>query len=120
MNKFLKQKAIQLRLEKQLSYSAIQKELSVAKSTLSEWLKPFPLSREKILELKRLGWKNSEAKIEMFRAAMREKREQRDRESYETYVKKFKKVSRESFFVSGLVLYLAEGSKTSNYTVSLA
>jgi len=120
MNKYLKQKAIQLRLEKQLSYSAIQKELSVAKSTLSEWLKPFPLSREKILELKRLGWKNSEAKIEMFRETMRQKREKKDKGMYEKYLTQFQKVSDEAIFISGLVLYLAEGGKTNNYTVSLA
>lgn len=120
MNKYLKQKAIQLRLEEQLSYSAIQKKLSVPKSTLSDWLRPFPLSREKIMELRRLGWKNSEAKIEMFRATMRDKRDKKDGEVYEIYRKQFVNIPDIAIFVSGLALYLAEGSKTSNYRVSLA
>ncbi len=120
MHRELKEKAIRLRLDKQLSYLAIQRELAVAKSTLSEWLRPFPLSKEKILELKQLAWKKNEVKIEMFRASMRGKREAKDREVYETYLNQFQKVSREVVFTSGLVLYLAEGSKTDNYTASLA
>ena len=120
MNKYLKQKAIQLRLEKQLSYGAIQKELFVAKSTLSDWLKPFPLSREKIIELRRLAWKNSEAKIELFRTTMRERRENQDVSVYKIYLKHFTRIPDIAIFTSGLILYLAEGSKTSNYRVSLA
>lgn len=120
MRRELKEKVIQLRLEKQFSYSRIMKQFPVAKSTLSEWLRPFPLSKEKILELRRIQWKNNEAKIELFRATMREKREKKDKEEYEKYLKQFQKISKNVFFTSGLMLYLAEGAKTSNYTVSIA
>lgn len=48
MNKELKAKAIKLRLENNLSYSAILTQIPVAKSTLSEWLRNFPLSEGRI------------------------------------------------------------------------
>jgi len=121
MHKELKAKAIKLRLEKQLGYGAIRKQVPVAKSTLSAWLRHFPLSRDRIRELKKEGWSNFQIKAERFRATMREKRERGDKEEYEKYLKYFnKKVSRQSFFASGLMLYLAEGAKTNYYTVSIA
>ena len=121
MHKELKAKAIKLRLEKQLGYGAIRKQVPVAKSTLSAWLRHFPLSRDRISELKKEGWSNFQIKAERFRATMREKRERGDKEEYEKYLKYFnKKVSRQSFFASGLMLYLAEGAKTNYYTVSIA
>lgn len=119
MHKELKEKAIRLRLENQLSYNAIRAQVPVAKSTLSEWLKYFPLSKEKILELRRVAWKKNEAKIELFRTTMREKQELRDRREYEKYLQKFNKISANSLFIAGLMLYLAEGSKTDRYTLKV-
>ncbi len=119
MHHELKQQAIQLRKEKELSYNAIRAELGVAKSTLHEWLENFPLSRERILELKRAGWKKADAKIELYRLAMKEKREASQKEIYEKYKEKFKKFSTDSFFIAGLMLYLAEGSKTNNARICI-
>ncbi|MEK7077160.1 MAG: hypothetical protein AAB967_02925 [Patescibacteria group bacterium] len=121
MHKALKEKAIRLRLEKQLGYSSIRKLVPVSKSTLSNWLRNFPLTEERIRELKKAGWPKFEARVEKYRATMKKKREMEDQKEYKTYTKRFsKKMSQESFFVAGLMLYLAEGSKTSNYTVSVA
>lgn len=121
MHRELKEKAIRLRLEKQLGYGAIGKQIRVAKSTLSAWLRNFPLSEERINELKKLGWSKSEVKIEKYRATMREKRDKKDRREYEKYLIYFKKrMQRKVFFTSGLMLYLAEGAKTNNYTISIA
>lgn len=121
MHRELKEKAIRLRLKEQLGYGAIRKRIPVAKSTLSAWLRNFPLSKERITELKKAGWLKSEVKIERYRAAMREKRERKDREEYEKYLRYFnKKIPQKIFFTSGLMLYLAEGSKTNNYTISIA
>jgi transposase-like protein len=121
MHRELKEKAIRLRLEEQLGYEAIGKQVPVAKSTLSAWLRNFPLSKERINELKKLGWSKSEAKIEKYRATMREKREREDREEYERYLIYFRKrVPQKVFFTSGLMLYLAEGAKTNNYTISIS
>ena len=121
MHRQLKEKAIRLRLEKQLGYGAIKKQVPVAKSTLSAWLRKFPLSRERIEELKREGRSRAEIKIERYRATMREKRERKDKEEYEKYLKYFSKnISQKVFFTSGLMLYLAEGAKTNYYTISVA
>ena len=47
MNSLLRQKAIELRKYKELSYSEIRKRLGVPKSTLSYWLADFPLDEKK-------------------------------------------------------------------------
>lgn len=120
MNAQLREKAIKLRLDEELSYSAIQKRLGVPKSTLSYWLKDFPLSEEKILELRRKGWERGEASRERFRATMRKKREERERVLYEAWRKRFTGLSEDSYFAAGLMLYLAEGSKTAPATIGLA
>lgn len=120
MHHDLKQEAIRLRREEEWSYDAIRKKLGVAKSTLHEWLKHFPLTKERILELRRANWKKNEVKIELFRLAMQEKREKRNREVYEKYRRLLSKFSKDGFFAGGLMLYLAEGNKTSQSQVSLA
>jgi len=120
MNSQLREQAIKLRVEKQLSYTEIRKRLGVPKSTLSYWLREFPLSKKRILELRRRGWKKAEAKIERFRATMRKKRELKDREIYNKYRKRFKKLSRNALFVAGLILYLGEGNKRAYTEIALA
>lgn len=120
MNSQLREKAIQLRIQKELSYSEIKKELGISKSTLSEWLKEFPLSEEKILELRRKGWKQGEAARERFRITMREKQELKSQKVYEEQRRRFKHLSRDAFFVAGLMLYAAEGDKKNYSRISLA
>ena len=120
MHHELKQKVIYLRTKKHLSYSSILKRVPVAKSTLSVWLRAFPLSKRRILKLKRAAWKRSEVKIELFRAAMREKKELREQEVYEKYYRQFAHISNASVFVAGLMLYLAEGTKVNTGRIALA
>ena len=120
MHKELKEKAIKLRLEKQLGYGSIRKLVPVAKSTLSAWLRQFPLSEKRISELKKAGLSRGEASRERFIHTMREKRREIDQLEYEKYLKKFKRTTDKLFLISGLVLYLAEGAKTNYYTISLA
>ena len=57
-----RQRALELRLQGR-SYSQIKKELGVSKSTLSEWLRQYPLTQERIRQLQKEG--NNEAKIEV-------------------------------------------------------
>ncbi len=111
MNSQLRERAVKLRLEQGLSYGEIKKRLGVAKSTLSYWLREFPLKEERISELCRYGWKKSELSREKFRITMRKKRELRNRNIYDNYRKKFAKISKDSFFTAGLMLYLGEGDK---------
>lgn len=120
MRKELKAKAIQLRVENNLSYSAILAQIPVAKSTLSGWLKNFPLSKERILALKREGWQKGEVSRERFRETMRLKREAHMKKVYDACLKRLSKIPHDAFFVAGLMLYLGEGSKTNYTKISLA
>ncbi len=120
MNSQLRQQVITLRTKEELSYAEIRKRLGVPKSTLSYWLREFPLSKEKIKELKIKGWKKSEVSRERFRATMRKKKELKGQEVYNKYRKRFTKLSKDVFFVAGLMLYLSEGDKKNNTRISLA
>ncbi len=120
MHHELKQKAIKLRVEQHLSYNAILKQVPVAKSTLHEWLQHFPLSRERIAELRKASWTKFEAKIELFRVAQRERREREDQKIYEICLKKFRNISKKSAFIGGLMLYVAEGAKRGRGKLVLA
>ena len=120
MNSKLRQKAIELRLKNELSYSEIKKRLNVPKSTLSYWLRDFPLSKSKILELRRKGWAKGEAGRELFRETMRQKREEKAQNIYRKYQKDFLNISKKTFFISGLMLYLGEGDKRYSSRIVLA
>jgi len=120
MNSQLREQAIKLRTEKNLSYGEIRKRLDIPKSTLSYWLREFPISEERILELRRQGWKKSEAGRERFRNTMREKKKLKDREVYNKYKKRFAEFSKDVFLAAGLMLYLGEGGKKNNARISLA
>ncbi|KKT81416.1 MAG: hypothetical protein A3B99_01570 [Candidatus Yanofskybacteria bacterium RIFCSPHIGHO2_02_FULL_44_12b] len=120
MHQELKEKAIQMRIGQQLGYGSIKAQIPVAKSTLSAWLRQFPLSEERILELRRSAWSKGEASREKFRNTMRAIRQKKDEKIYGRYLKRLGKFSKISFLISGLTLYLAEGSKTDYYNVSLA
>ena len=120
MNSQLREEVIKLRTKENLSYAEIRKRLGVPKSTLSYWLREFPLSKKRILELRRQGWKKAEVKIERFRASMRRKRQLKEQEVYNKYQKRFARLSRDALFVAGLMLYLGEGDKKNNTRISLA
>ena len=106
-----REKALRLRKEKQMSYSRIKKILKVSKSTLSYWLRNYPLPEEKIKELQRKGWKKSEASREKFRNTMKLKKEKRLRETYKAQRKKIFPLSKRELFLAGLMLYWGEGTK---------
>ena len=120
MNAQLREEVIKLRMKEDLSYTEIRKRLGVPKSTLSYWLREFPLSEERILELRRQGWKKGEASRERFRNTMKRNQELKRREVYKKYQKRLDKISEDAFFVAGLMLYLAEGGKTNYAQISLA
>ncbi len=120
MNSQLREKAIQFRVKDELSYSEIKSRLQVSKSTLSYWLRDFPLSDEKILELRRKNWTKGEASRERFRVSMRKKKEVLAKQTYDKYRQKFKRISKETFFAAGLMLYLGEGAKKKESSIVLA
>lgn len=102
-----KQKAIQLRL-KEYSYSQIKRELGISKSTLSHWLKNYPLSEKRIRELR--DW--NEKRIENFRKTMLNKKEKLLKQIYEKEKSNILPLSKGDLFIAGLFLYWGEGGKT--------
>ncbi|MFA5080586.1 MAG: helix-turn-helix domain-containing protein [Candidatus Paceibacterota bacterium] len=109
-----KQKAICLR-KKGLSYSQIKEFLGISKSTLSSWLKDFPLSEERIKELK-----NSEQKIERCRETKRKKKEARLNDFYNEEKKKILPLSKKELYLAGFFLYWGEGAKNDFTKISIS
>ncbi len=102
-----KQKAIDLRL-KGYSYSQIKSELKISKSTLSGWLKNYPLSEERIKEL---TGKN-EKRIENYRKTRLRQKEEILRKIYQKEKAEIFPLSKRDLFIAGLFLYWGEGGKT--------
>ncbi|PIT92836.1 MAG: hypothetical protein COU08_00295 [Candidatus Harrisonbacteria bacterium CG10_big_fil_rev_8_21_14_0_10_42_17] len=101
-----REKALELRRQGK-SYSQIKNILKVGKSTLSYWLKDYPLSQERIRELR--DW--SEQRIERCRETKRRKKEKRLAEVYEAQRRELLPFSKRDFLIAGLFLYWGEGSK---------
>ena len=108
----LRQRAIDLR-KQGMSYSDIKSQLGVSKSTLSGWLKDYPLTLEESYKLSKRA-----RVVEQVRQTKAAKRNAR-RESVYRKVKQDISVSRSKLFVAGFYLYWGEGTKTAEYTVSL-
>lgn len=105
-----REKALALR-KQEMSYSQIKKTLGISKSTLSYWLRDYPLSEKKIKELQKLGAKRSEGAIEKFRETMRRKKEKRREETYKVQKKNILPLNKQELFLAGLMLYWGEGTK---------
>lgn len=102
----VQKKALELR-KQGMSYSQIKKILMVSKSTLSSWLKNYPLSKERITELR----DKNEIRIERFRETMRNKKEARLKNIYDQQKFLLLPFSKREIFIAGLFLYWGEGSK---------
>jgi len=109
------QKALVLRKQGN-SYSQIKKILGVSKSTLSGWLKDYPLSKQRIRELR--DW--NEQRIEKFRNTMRQKRETRLNAFYQSQKKAVLPFSSREIFIAGLFLYWGEGTKSQVSQLSIS
>lgn len=109
-----KSKAIALR-KKGYSYSQIKEKLGISKSTLSGWLRDYPLSEERIRELK-----SNPQKIERYINTRRKAREERFNQSYQKAKKDIGPFSRRDLFLMGFLLYWAEGGKTRNGTIAFS
>lgn len=101
-----KQKAIELRLQGR-SYSQIKSILSVSKSTLSGWLKDYPLSGERIKELR--DW--NEKRIENYKKTCKIRKEKILEQIHIKEKKKILPLSKRDLFIAGLFLYWGEGGK---------
>lgn len=110
-----KEKAIALR-KKEMSYSQIKNTLGISKSTLSGWLKNYPLSKERIDALRG----KNEKRIERYRETMKRKKDHRLNEFYLEQKKKIFPLTEREIFIAGLFLYWGEGGKTMSKEVSVA
>jgi len=109
-----KEKALALR-KREMSYSQIKSILGISKSTLSDWLKNYPLSPERIKELSK-----NERVIERCRETKRKKKEARLNEFYLEEKKKIFPLSERDLFIAGLFLYWGEGSKRLSNAVAVS
>lgn len=99
-----------------MSYSQIKDGIGVSKSTLSTWLRDFPLSNERINELRA----NNPRRIERFRNAMKAKRDRSFDEVYKKVGSEVGALSKRDIIIGGIFLYWGEGSKSSGYTTSVS
>jgi len=102
-----RQKAIALRLEGK-SYSEIKNIIGVTKGTLSYWLKDYPLSEERIRELRDLNPR----RIERYRETRRRNKEKILNRTYRNEKRLIFPLSKRDLFIAGLFLYWGEGGKT--------
>jgi len=112
--------AIELRLTHKLGYKAIAEQVKVSKSTLSRWLEDLPLTDERVLELRREAWGRGEASREKFRQTMRAKRDERELQIYLRQKKRLSRISEQSMFIAGLMLYAAEGDKKTRAEIAFS
>jgi predicted transcriptional regulator len=97
---FEHQKALALR-KRGKSYSQIKQLLGISKSTLSEWLKSYPLTRD---DLNRLCYKN-EIKIEKYRQTMQNKHNKRLEDVYASQKNNISSLTDREIFIAGIFLY---------------
>lgn len=109
-----KEKALALR-KQEMSYSQIKSILGINKSTLSGWLKDYPLTAKRIKELSK-----NDRIIERCRETKRKKKEKRLNEFYFEEKSKIFPLTERDFFIAGLFLYWGEGSKTISKEVALS
>lgn len=109
-----REKAITLRL-KGYSYSQIKNELGISKSTLHYWLVDYPLSDERIRELR----DNSAQRIERFRETCRRKKVLRLEAVRTKAAEAVGRISKKNILFAGFFLYWAEGMKVDRGTVLL-
>ncbi len=108
-----KQKAISLRLAG-MSYTHIKKELGLSKSTLSNWLADYPLSSERIKELR----DSTPERVEKIRNTKARKKQERIDAVYKKVAVEIGSLSKRELFLSGILLYWAEGTKRQSGVVA--
>lgn len=118
MTKALLEKHVRaLELRKQgWSYSAIKKELSVSKGSLSLWLNKYPLTHQ---QLDKLQFHN-EHRIEAFRETMAKKKQKLFDNAVADQEKIIGELTEKELYLCGLALYWGEGGKTQYSSLTFA
>jgi transposase len=113
-----RRKAIRLRKEG-MTYGDIRRELRVAKSTLSDWLKDYPLNNNQLTLLKRTKNRNRALAIEKTIDTKLRKKEARLSSVYNIEKQRFIFLNKRELEIAGLFLYWGEGNKRLNGPISL-
>jgi len=107
---YIKEKAIQLRIEKQMTVPDIAHHLKIAKSTIYEWLLAYPLKdRTK---------KQTQAQINGTRTMQAKYKKKRD-DAYNMGWKEAPELLKDPFFRDFVNMYLAEGFRKTKNEVSI-
>lgn len=109
-NRILRGEAIRLRLQG-YTYSQIKRELNLAKSTLSNWLKNLPLSEDALELLSKNKEISEDIRIERFRQTARNKWISRLSKVLENQKAEILPLSGRELFLAGVFLYWGEGDK---------
>lgn len=91
------------------SYGQIRKELGISKSTLSDWLKNYPLTEEQLQNLRK---DNEEFRVEKYRQTMRNKKNRKLLKYYNEAKSLLLPLSKRELLIAGVFLYWGEGTKT--------
>ncbi len=109
-HKELRTEAIKLRL-RGYTYGQIKRELNLAKSTLSGWLKNLPLSEEALDNLSKNKVISRDIRVERFRQTARSKWISRLSKVLEIQQRETLPLTDKELFLAGVFLYWGEGSK---------
>ncbi len=110
-----REKALTLR-KQGMSYGQIKNIVKASKSTLSLWLRNYPLSKERIRELR--DW--NEQRIEKCRETKRRKKEERLRGFYQQQKRIIFPLNKRESYLAGLFLYWGEGKKSDLTDLSIS
>lgn len=109
-NSVLRGEAIKLRL-RGYTFGQIKRELGVAKSTLSGWLRNLPLSEDQLLLLSKSRAVSRDVRIERFRQTAKNKWINRLKDRLSEQEKDLLPLTEKEIFLAGVFLYWGEGSK---------
>lgn len=98
------------------SYSQIKSIVGVSKSTLSLWLRDYPLAEWRIRELR----DHNQQRIEQFRKTMMSKKSSRLNTVYEKQSKLILPLTKRDLLVAGLFLYWGEGEKAREAQIGIS
>ncbi|MBI4037184.1 helix-turn-helix domain-containing protein [Candidatus Daviesbacteria bacterium] len=106
----LRQKATKLRLQG-YTYGQIKRELNLAKSTLSDWLKNLPLPENTLKQLSKNRKISRDIRIERFRQTCKKSWISRLSQILESQGEEILPLTVKELFLAGVFLYWGEGSK---------
>ncbi len=111
----LRELAVKLRISGK-SYSEIKQKLGISKSTLSDWLKNYPLTSD---QLKRIEG-NRRAAVEKYRKTMLEKRVKKYQDVLNCERDNILPLSKRDLIIGGLFMYWGEGGKTNKGQINIS